>query len=37
MAKPRVIDTRNRRRQSTPMAANAVHRTVEISILGKAI
>lgn len=28
--KPRVIDTRNRRSQPTPMAANAVHRTVEI-------
>ena len=35
--KPRVIDTRNRRSQPTPRAANAVHRTVEISILGKAI
>lgn len=36
--KPRVIDTRSiSRRRPTPMAANAVHRTVEIRILGKAI
>ena len=35
--KPRVIDTlSNYRRQPTPMAANAVHRTVEIRIFGKA-
>ena len=36
--KPRVIEPRsNRRSQPTPMAANAVHRTVEIRILGKAL
>ncbi len=37
--KPRMIDTRrsNRRSKPMPMAANAVHRTVEVRILGKAI
>ena len=33
--KPRVIDTH--RSKPMPMAANAVHRTVEVRILGKAI
>ena len=35
--KPRVIDTRNRRTGPAGMAANAIHRTVEISILGRAL
>ncbi|UPM50217.1 DUF3104 domain-containing protein [Synechococcus sp. A10-1-5-1] len=35
--KPRVLQARNRQSKSTQAPANAVHRTVEIGILGKAI